>query len=354
MPTDTSPVLRSDVLSLSTSDQVEIYSQQTWPRPFLRQLLFPRDTVFQTVAVQLSYRRFRRGLAPFIARYQGGRILPAAPASGQLVELPAFAPTRKIHADDALIPPGPGVWISPDATNLVASTVAQNWTEMELSHSTHEEWLCANLLSTGIIDLKGDEGGDFQLKFEINDPIACTSGGTPPAWNTTPEIDLITWLQTEARALAGKCGMRPDTLICGSMAAALFMANKSVQAERQIIAFNAVPGPTFEDQAVTFIGRYAGLNVYEYDGVYVMGDGQAVDQVFDMIAPTSAILASTTAAGAIVYGAINVVEDAGVQIFASQRVPHSWADKDNSLWTQGVSSRYCRLQLIRPRGNRTK
>jgi hypothetical protein len=34
---------------------------------------------------------------------------------------------------------------------------------------------------------------------------------------------------------------------------------------------NAVPGPTFEDQAVTFIGRYAGLNVFEYGGVYVQG-----------------------------------------------------------------------------------
>jgi len=257
------------------------------------------------------------------------------------VELPAFAPTRKIHSDDVLIPPGPGVWVSPDAVNLVATTVVQNWSEMELSHGTREEYLCANLLQSGVIDLKGDEGGDFHLKFEINPPVTCTVGGTPPAWNTTPEIDLITWLQTEARALAAKCGIRPDTLICGSLAAAIFMSNKAVQAERQIIAFNAVPGPVFEDQAVTFIGRYAGLNVYEYDGVYVAGDASGVDQVFDMIAPTSPILASTTASGAIVYGAISIVEDAGVQIFAAQRVPHSWSDKDNSLWTQRVSSRYC-------------
>jgi Phage major capsid protein E. len=331
MPTNTAPVLRSDVLSLSTADQTEIYSQQTWPRPFLRQLLFPRDLVFQTVAVQLNYRRYRRALAPFIARYQGGRILPAAPA---------FAPTRKLHADDVLIPPGPGVWVSPDAVDLVANTVVENWSAMELSHSTREEWLCANLLSTGVIDLRGDEGGDFQIKFVINPPIACTIGGTPPAWNTTPEIDLITWLQTEARALAGKCGMRPDTLILGSAAAAIFMSNKAVQDERHIIALNAVPGPVFEDQAVTFIGRYAGLNVYEYDGVFVTGDASGNDVVNDMIPANSAILASTVAAGAIVYGAISVVEDIGVQIFAATRVPTSWSDKDNSVWTQRVSSRY--------------
>jgi hypothetical protein len=89
---------------------------------------------------------------------------------------------------------------------------------------------------------------------------------------------------------------------------------------------NAVPGPTFEDQAVTFIGRYAGLNVFEYGGVYVQGNDQAVDSVYDMIAPDSAILASTTASGAMVYGAISIVEDSGVEIYAAQRVPHSWSD----------------------------
>jgi Phage major capsid protein E len=68
---------------------------------------------------------------------------------------------------------------------VVATTVAQNWSEMELSHSTREEWLCANLLATGIIDLKGDEGGDFQIKFEISPLIDCLKGGTPPAWNSS-------------------------------------------------------------------------------------------------------------------------------------------------------------------------
>jgi Phage major capsid protein E. len=96
-----------------------------------------------------------------------------------------------------------------------------------------------------------------------------------------------------------------------------------------------------EDQATTFVGRYAGLNVFEYDGVYVTGDSSGNDVVQDMIAPESAILASSSASGAIVYGAISIVEDTGVEIYAARRVAHSWSDKDNSLWTQRVSSRYC-------------
>jgi hypothetical protein len=43
----------------------------------------------------------------------------------------------------------------------------------------------------------------------------------------------------------------------------------------------------------------------------------------------------------MVYGAIAISEEVGVEIYAAKRVPHSWADKDASKWTQRVSSRYC-------------
>ena len=83
----------------------KIYEQIEWPRPFLRELLFDRDTIFNSVAVQLNYRRFRRALAPFVGQYQYGRILMDAPAGAQLITLPCFGPTRVLRADDALAPP---------------------------------------------------------------------------------------------------------------------------------------------------------------------------------------------------------------------------------------------------------
>ena len=112
-------------------------------------------------------------------------------------------------------------------------------------------------------------------------------------------MNLITWLQEEARALAAKSGIRPDTLVCGSKAAATFMSNEAVVTERQLPAFTQDTAPTYEDAAVTFIGRYAGLKVYEYDGIYVTGDVSGADVVNDFIAPDQAILASTTAAGSM-------------------------------------------------------
>jgi hypothetical protein len=59
--------------------------------------------------------------------------------------------------------------------------------------------------------------------------------------------------------------------------------------------------PQSEDTATTFIGRYAGLNVYEYDGIYVESElgseGKYADTVKDMIGQSTAILASTAMAG---------------------------------------------------------
>jgi hypothetical protein len=63
------------------------------------------------------------------------------------------------------------------------------------------------LLQTGVIDLKGDEGSEFQLKFTINPPIQCGAVDAPPVWDAN--MDLITWLGDQARALAAKWGSGP-------------------------------------------------------------------------------------------------------------------------------------------------
>jgi hypothetical protein len=189
-----------------------------------------------------------------------------------------------------------------------------------------------------VIDLKGDEGGEFQLKFTINPPIQCGDVNAPPVWDA--DMDLITWLQDQARALAAKCGIRPDTLILGSQAASIFASNKSVQAERNLMAYTQMTAPQYQDAAVTFLGRYAGLDVFEYNGVYIVGDANNQDVAQDFLTPATAILACSQAAGTMTYGAISLVEDEGIAIYAAERVADSFANKGGGTWTQRVSSRY--------------
>jgi flagellar biosynthesis GTPase FlhF len=103
--------------------------------------------------------------------------------------------------------------------------------------------------------------------------------------------------------------------------------------------------PEVEDSSVMFLGRYAAVDVFEYCGIFlesVLGqDNKYSEEVRDMIAPEAAILASRAIPGAMCYGAVAASEDRAIQIYAAKRVPQSWSDKDNALWRQRVSSRFC-------------
>ena len=154
----------------------------------------------------------------------------------------------------------------------------------------------------------------------------------------------MAWLTDQARKLAAKCGVRPDTLILGSSAARAFMANPAVMRERTLLANIQDTSPEFEDRAVAFIGRFAGLECYEYNGIYVEStlgeDDKFTDEVQDMIPAGCAILASTAMSGAMCYGGIAVTENNQIVVHAARRVPTSWPDRDNGLWKQRVSSRF--------------
>ena len=155
-------------------------------------------------------------------------------------------------------------------------------------HLTKSQRQALRRARPGIVDIKGDDrdepSGRLTLKFEINPPIALSGAD---AWDAATAPDVIAWLHAQARQLAAKCGVRPDTLILGPGAAAAFLANPSVMRERQLLAYIKDTAPELEDAATTFIGRYAGLDVYEYDGIYIereLGpDGKYTDTVKDMI-----------------------------------------------------------------------
>jgi hypothetical protein len=332
------------VLSTPTVEQINIYNRQEWPQPFLRELLFEREHVFSGPAVQINYRRFRRALAPFVNIFQNGRMLQEGPRGVQSILLPAFGPTRVIRADDALSPPT-SVYAAPRGTDYITGLMSQNWVEMEQSLSTREEWQIAQLLTTGTIDIVGDDPGDpaarVTLTYEINPPIALTGAD---AWDATSAPDLVAWLTDQARRLAAKCGVRPDVLILGASAARAFLSNAAVMRERTLLANLVDTSPEFEDAATTFIGRYAGIDCYEYNAIYVESslgeDDKFSDVVLDMIPAGCAILASTALSGAMCYGGISVTENNQIVVHAARRVPISWPDRDNSLWKQRVSSRF--------------
>ena len=333
-------------LAMPIADQIRAFESVEFPQPFLRQTLFPNEHIFRSVAIQVIYNRLSRRLAPFVNLYQTGRILEGPPQTWQAITLPAFAPTRVLRSDDALAPPPSCGFVSPNATDWIGQIMATNLRDLELSLSTREEWLCSQLLQFGRVEIVGDDpsdpAGHLTLNFEINEPVSLSGSA---AWNADPPPDIIAWLQSQCRALAQKSGVRPDTLILGAEASAAFLANPAVMRERTLLANIQDTAPEVEDSSVMFLGRFAALDCFEYDGIFlesVLGeDGKYTDQVRDMIDPRSAILCSQAIPGSMCFGAISITEDRAIQVYAAKRVPQSWADRENGLWRQRLSSRFC-------------
>jgi hypothetical protein len=115
--------------------------------------------------------------------------------------------------------------------------------------------------------------------------------------------------------------------------------------ERTLLANIQNSAPEVEDGSVTFVGRYAPLDVFEYCGIFldsVLGeDSKYSDQVRDMIDPPAAILCSQAILGSMAYGAVAISEDRAITIHAAKRVPQCWSHRDNGLWRRRVSSRFC-------------
>jgi hypothetical protein len=227
-------------------------------------------------------------------------------------------------------------------TEHATAVVARNWQEMELSHVCREEWMAAQLLTTGKITITGDavdspnEPGTVVLTFEINPPI-----DTP--WDTSG--NLVGWLNAQGRALASKSGSRPNILILGANAASAFMADASVMRERELLSNIEDTRPEIEGEGVQYLGTFSSIRVFEYDQIFIQtekGDGDKFhDVVKPMIDDNAAILANTNAMGSFAYGAIAVSEQRQIVTIAAKRVPNSWNDPGDQTWYQRISSRYC-------------
>jgi hypothetical protein len=241
------------VLQAAAQEQTTIFEQIEWERGFLHSTLFDRDVVFRTSSIQADYRKASRRLAPLVGKYQYGRVLLDADSVSQLIQIPAFGPTRVLRADDFL-PSMQGSFFVGGGTDHAVAVVAENWRAMELSLVVREEQMAAQLLTTGKIVITGDAvdspnepPGTVTLTFEINPPI-----DTP--WDASG--NLLRWLNAQARALASKSGRRPNCLILGANAAAAFMADASVMRERELLSNIGDTRPVIEGEGVPVPGHF--------------------------------------------------------------------------------------------------
>lgn len=311
---------------------------------FLRDTLFggPIRT-FPTESVMIEYYVGTRRLAPFVGKYQYGRILLDDGFTAKSLVPPRFGPTRVIRADDLLTRWfGETFGSSRSPTQRAAEIVARYLEDEELSLTRREEWLVAELLMHGKIVIEGDDGGTFLVDYgeEIQ------SINTTTNWSDAAAADPIADLQAVSDFIAEKTGMNADIVIMDAASALDFWRSQKVRDVMNLRHFIAgAIEPSHEGPGVTFLGELnlPPVELYSYANRFVdniLVDGKWTDVNKPYLPPGTVIVAATEPQGFYAYGAIVQYENTNAAVtYEARRVPFVWVDKDNQLRKIRTSSR---------------
>src|SRR5215831_17449802 len=125
-----------------TIAMLEAWEQMPSARAFLRDTFFSNIRTFETEAVQVDLWRGKRRLAPFVARYQRGRLLPIEPFVSAMHIPPKFVPERVLPAEDLLYRDrGETVYSQRSPTDRAAVILRRDMQECDESITRREEWL---------------------------------------------------------------------------------------------------------------------------------------------------------------------------------------------------------------------
>jgi len=192
-----------------------------------------------------------------------------------------------------------------------------------------EEWMCAQALFNGKLDIKG-EGVNEQIDFYLTNKEVLAAAAKWNAATGDPLADLKRWRQT----IIQKSGINPDRVIMASNVVDIFVNNAKVKDKLDLRWMQNVQlSPQAFPDGTTYLGRIAelALDIYSYDEWYIDEDGTEKP----MIPANTVWVGSTNTRFEMLYGAYIDLE---LGVFDLPRIPRSWITKDPSTrWLQVVS-----------------
>lgn len=270
------------------------------PLPFLRQLLFSDERQILTETADMEVLTNATTLAKFIQNGREARVVSKRGRKIATVRIPSIREKKPFTAMDAMDRPGGNLYVTDQSVlqKAINDSVAAELSDFKDRFMRTEEYLCASALS-GALTITTDDG-DLSIDFSV------PSGHKPTLTSTAvwggAAADIPTNIDTWSLLVSRGCGTAPDTLILGTTAAALFLADSKVRTELNNNNFSVgsidltVPGRQL------IARNYRGLEVYRYDAQYTNDSGTATN----FIPANVAVLASRASRHLrFFYGPIN-------------------------------------------------
>ncbi|WP_106494893.1 major capsid protein [Lentibacillus sp. Marseille-P4043] len=304
---------------------------------FLKSTFFPNVNTFTSENVDVDYYKGRRKLAPFVSPRHSGKVVDRQGFTTKSFKPAMVKPQRIITGDDInKRSMGENFYSAKSPDERAAELLARDLSDLDESITRREEWMAAQILFTGKVDVKGD-GVDATLDFDFsnNETLSGTS-----LWSSS-ESDPIAKLKEWRLKVIKKSGVNPDRVIMASDVVDAFVRHPKVKEQldnRRIILGQINPQQL--PNGVTYIGSISslGLDVYSYDEWYFDEDAE---EEKPMVPAGTLMLGSSNARSSMLYGAVTLTS-ANTNNFVTyegSRVPDSWIKKDPPARILQINSR---------------
>lgn len=302
---------------------------QQMPREhtFLRDTFFPTTKTFMTKEVDIDIiGPDKRKLAPFVHRYTGGTFSYRDGYSTKSYQPARIAPMMITTADEAFTrAPGETIYSQLNPAQRMNAIVADNLKQLDKQITRREEWMAAQALFTGKIEMKGEGVNDVLTMWDNAkkpETDIATKWDQP---NATPFDDLVACVD-KVGELSGRTA---NKLIVGRKVLKVLMnfLVKDGSLDPRRINLGYIEPAKVQANGVQYIGTllYPHLDIYAYTETFVDDAGTNTPLVPDNIAFLASDGAMTTRA----YGIVDIIdENNNIRFVEGSRVANSWVQRD--------------------------
>ncbi|MFI0605716.1 major capsid protein [Escherichia coli] len=326
------------------------------PRRFLISTFFPGFQTFNTKTVELDFVRGGRDMAPFVGKGFGSKTVERRGFVTRVLNTPLVAPDLVTTADLLLKRlPGENIYNSKAPKERAAEQLGKDLLELDELVNRREEWMCAQVLFTGQIDIVG-EGVDETVYFWPEDEgdkpyIELTGDDLWSSVKSDPLINIRNW----KRRVLLTSGFTPRVAVMGAKVVDAFVKNEAIDKylDNRRKELGHIKSEDLEE-GVTYYGKIESIDFYGYDEL-IFNDktGKA-----EPLVPEDKILLGSPGRGEMLYGAVELVDDAEntLTLVESPRVPDTWvtrkpagryvAMKSSPLPNPGVADAYLVAKVV--------
>lgn len=308
------------VSMFETRKMIQMLDQTLPTRTFLKNTFFANVVTSEQENVDIDIRKGKRRIAPFVSRLIGSKTVDRLGYINKSYKPPVVGVDMITTAEDLIHrSPNESIYGAKSPMARMGEIMANDIRDMDEQITRREEWMCAQILTTGKIPMVGEGVNEV---LDLSDDWHFDKLSGMDSWDDLDNADIHAQFRKWQRQISQQSGLTADIAILGQNAVDKLYANKKWREEQKFIQMSfGNYNPKYQGDGVTFIGIMpsVGIELYSYNEWYLADDGKE----YPMVDPDVVIIGSTKAYTSMMYG---VIVDPTNGAFALPRVPKSWIE----------------------------